>query len=383
MRAGLYIHVPFCRRKCPYCSFFSRPPKPGDFARFEEAVSLHLRAAAASPEVARVRFATVFLGGGTPSVLPTAILTRILREARQLPAFPQDAEISVEVNPGTVDAETLAELRRAGFNRLSIGVQSFLDHELRRLGRIHSAAEAQHIALAARRAGFDNINLDLMYGLPGQGVADWQENLETALALAPEHLALYELTPEAPSPLFDAVQRGDIRLPDEDTQLAMLATTQRLMQGSGLVRYEISNYARPGRECRHNLNYWENGEYLGLGPGAVSAFVSEEGGIRRLRVPPDLAAYHRRVLAGTVFWEEDESPDVEAAFRESVALGLRMIRGVSAEALRLRFGFDVREYYGPTLERLITQGLVARQDGRLALTASGLLLANQVMAELI
>ena len=434
--AGLYVHVPFCRRKCPYCAFHSRPPQPGDFARYEAAVLAHLRMAATSPEVARPRFATIFFGGGTPTLLPTEMLAGLLREVRRVldikgplwegavreadwgsasgaacrldcilaksspaasAALPpalratslwegglmcryaaEDPEISIEANPGTVDAASLAALRRAGFNRLSLGVQSFHDRELAALGRIHSAAEAKEAMAAARRAGFDNINLDLMYGLPGQSPADWRANLETALSLEPEHLALYELTPEAPSPLFDAVERGETRLPDEDVTLAMLEITKELTRSAGRIRYEISNYARPGRECRHNVNYWENGEYLGLGPGAASHLDG-----CRTAVPPDLARYHDRALRGQDVYGNRECLAPEAAFRESVVMALRMTRGASAVALRVHFGLDLHTHYGPTLDRLLAQNLLAWRGDNLALTERGLLLANAVMAELV
>lgn len=377
-RAGLYLHVPFCQRKCPYCGFSSRPPRDGDFACYFKAVLAQLHTVARLPEIRELRFATVFFGGGTPSLLPAGMLASLLHACTAALNCAADREISVEVNPGTIGAPALLALRKAGFNRLSVGVQSFCDAELRRLGRIHSAAEAGKAVAMARAAGFANISLDLMYGLPGQRAADWQHSLEAALALEPQHLALYELTPEAGTSLAAALERGAIRLPEEDEVLAMMAVTRRLMAGAALARYEISNYARPGLQCRHNLNYWENGFYLGLGPGAVSAF-----GGGRFAIPPGLARYRERAASGQPAWDAGERLDREAAFRETVIMGLRLIRGVSAAALQRRFALDLRHYYGPVLERLLAQKLVVWHGDLLALSDSGLLLANQVMAELV
>ena len=217
-----------------------------------------------------------------------------------------------------------------------------------------------------------------MYGLPGQSVRSWQETLERALAIAPEHLSLYELTVEEGTPFFLQAQQGKWALPSEDAILAMMAATETAVDSSPLERYEISNFAVAGRQCRHNLNYWHNGLYLGLGPGAVSAF----GGQRRATVA-DLPAFCRRVAAGQAVWAEVEQLDAAAAFRETVIMGLRLLSGVSITALHQRFGLDVTTYYGASLHRLLDQNLVVIEDGRLSLTRQGLPLANQVMAALV
>jgi len=376
-QAGLYLHVPFCRRKCPYCSFFSFAPSAGDVQRFLEAVRLQMRRLAAAPERAPLAFATVFFGGGTPSLVPVAALAGLLADCHQLFSFlPAEPEITIEVNPGTIDARGLAQLRRAGFNRISIGVQSLDDTELGLLGRIHTAGEALAVIAAARAAGFDNLSFDLMYGLPGQTVSSWQATLDRALALAPVHLSMYELTVEQGTPF--AGQQNPWTLPAEDEVLAMMAAIDTAVGHSGLVRYEISNYAVPGRECRHNLNYWHNGFYLGFGPGAVSAC----GGERRTAVA-DLPAFCERLRTGRPVWDEVERLDREAAFRETVIMGLRLLAGVSIPALKQRFDLDLPAYYGPTLKRLLAQGLLALQGERLALSREGLPLANRVMAELV
>ncbi|MCL1980129.1 MAG: radical SAM family heme chaperone HemW [Proteobacteria bacterium] len=377
--AGLYVHVPFCRHKCPYCSFYSFPPQPGEITLFIAATQAQMRSTAILPEVRALTFGSVFFGGGTPSLLPVSVLSDLLTEARGLFTFTaEEPEITVEINPGTVEAMDLAQLRRAGFNRLSIGVQSFDDVQLRLLGRIHSGAEARAIITAARRAGFDNLSFDLMYGLPGQTVDSWQATLDQAMALAPVHLAMYELTIEEGTPFAQAAKRGDWRLPAEDEILGMMAAIDSATMGSDLARYEISNYGARGRQCRHNLNYWHNGFYLGLGPGAVSCL----GGERRFAAA-DLSTFCHRVAAGLPGWSEIERLDHEAACRETVVMGLRMTAGIELAGIKQRFGIDLSEYYGATLARLLTQQLLAQQNGRLFLTAKGLPLANYVMAELV
>lgn len=371
---GLYLHVPFCLRKCAYCSFYSEAGLPPDKGNaYLAAVTAQLRWFASKRPLT-----SIFFGGGTPTMLPPAALSSLL--AACLHSFPcaDEPEISLEVNPATVDGSGLTLLRQAGFNRLSIGVQSLQDGELRRLGRPHSAADAVQTAQLARQAGFTNINLDLMYGLPGHTLATWQDTLTQALALQPQHLSIYELTIEEGTPFARQQDQGSLLLPNEDTVLRMLEETQRLLHGAGFHRYEISNYALPGCECRHNINYWQNGEYIGVGPGAVSCL----SGIRRSAVA-DVREFCRLIESGQSVWEEEERLAPEAAFRETVIMGLRMTDGVSLEALRHRFGINAEAYYGATLARLIQQGLLDLASGQLRLTEQGLLLANTVMAELV
>jgi oxygen-independent coproporphyrinogen-3 oxidase len=378
-RAGLYVHVPFCRSKCPYCSFSSAVPQPGDIRDYVEALRRQMRQMAARPEIEGLTFATVFFGGGTPSLLPPEVLSLLLADCRALFSFGiEQTEISIEVNPATIDAAGLQQLRRAGFNRVSLGIQSLDDRDLASLGRIHTAAEALATISAARHAGFDNLSCDLMYGLPGQTAQSWQRILERMLAVTPEHCSLYELTVEEGTPLSRQVEQGQWFLPPEEEVLAMMATTANMVSCAGLVRYEISNYAAPGRECQHNLNYWHNGCYLGFGPAAVSAF-----GGRRLTAVPVLRAYCQRLTTGQPVWDEIEQLPPEAALRETVIMGLRMLSGVSVTGLRERFDLDLVSYYGATLDLLIGQGLLVLAGDRLFLAPKGLPLANQVMARLV
>ena len=378
-QAGLYLHIPFCRSKCQYCSFFSFPPQAGEIEDLVAALHQQMVQVAELPEVRELGFASLFFGGGTPSLLPAEVLAELLVLCRRLFAWSaEEPEISIEVNPGTIDGQGLAALRRAGFNRLSIGVQSLDDTELRRLGRIHSRDQALTTIKAARDAGFANLSCDLMYGLPGQTADSWARTLEEILACAPQHLSLYELTAEEGTPLWDQVQHHQGILPPEDAVLEMMAMTEALVDQGGWPRYEISNYALPGYQCRHNLNYWHNGLYLGLGPGAVSAL----GGERRAAVA-DLAEYCRRVGLGETVWDEVERLEVEAAFRETVVMGLRMTAGVSMATLKQRFGIDLMAYYGSVLPRLFEQGVLVLEEDRLRLSRRGLAVANRVMAELV
>lgn len=378
-QAGLYLHIPFCQRKCLYCSFTSSVPQPGEVQRYLEAVRQQMRQMATSPEIQALSFAAIFFGGGTPSMLSADALATLLDDCRTLFSCRSELlEISIEVNPGTIDADGLACLRQAGFNRLSIGVQSLVDAELLALGRIHDRETALATVKAGLQAGFDNLSLDLMYGLPGQTPDSWRQSLEQALALLPRHLSLYELTVEPGTPFAMQARQGYLPLPDEDDVLAMMAIIEEMVKPAGLCRYEISNYARPGMECRHNCNYWQNGMYLGLGPGAVSAYHGQ-----RKAATADLAAFCHGIATGREIWSEVEQLDNEAAFRETVVMGLRMLAGVSIKALQERFGLEPISYYGTVADRLRQQGLLALSGERLMLTAKGLPLANLVMAQLV
>ncbi|WP_339135189.1 MAG: radical SAM family heme chaperone HemW [Candidatus Electrothrix sp. GW3-4] len=375
---GLYFHIPFCLQKCPYCSFYSLAGRADLHARYAQALITQVRSCA---EVYRDHLrplTSIFFGGGTPTLLPPETLSMLLTEC--LTQFPcvAEAEISIEVNPATVAALGLAHLRRAGFNRLSIGVQSLNDVELRLLGRPHTVADAVQTVQWAREAGFENINLDLMYGLPGQEPQAWLATLEQALALRPEHLSIYELTLEEGTPFSRQYGQGLFSLPEEEAVLLMLEETRQLLRQAGLQRYEISNYARPGRQCRHNINYWQNGEYLGFGAGAV-AFLAGT----RLTALADAEQFCERLEHGQEVWMEREKLDLDAAFRETVIMGLRMTAGVSLGELTERFGIHAENYYSEILQGLIRQGMLHIVQGRLQLTAQGMLLANSVMAELV
>ncbi len=374
---GLYIHIPYCRTKCGYCSFNSEAcpgAGPGVYLKALQAEMARLAAGWAKGRV----FFSIFIGGGTPTIYDGAALAGLLRECRARLAWIDSPEITIETNPNTVTAGKLLACREAGANRLSIGVQAFDDRLLAAIGRSHSAAQAEHAVSMARQAGCANLNLDLIYGLPTQGLSDWRQSLEMAMALAPEHLALYELSIEPGTVFAERSARGELPLPDEDAVAEMAELGHELLARQGYRRYEISNYARPGFECRHNLNYWQNGPYVGLGAGAVSSFDG-----LRLKNIEDPARYLARVQAGLVAFQEGEALDLAASFRESVVMGLRMLAGVSVAALRERYGLEPQTYYGATLEKLCALGLLGLDQERLWLTDKALPVANQVLVELV
>jgi len=374
--AFLYIHVPFCRRKCHYCAFTSGVADANLFEPYVAAVKKELRHLAASSGDRRLE--TLFIGGGTPTVLPSSLLGGIVHHCLELFAVVPEVEITVEANPGTVDEAYLAELRGVGANRLSLGVQTFNDRELRDLGRIHDSRDAYAAVQAARKAGFVNINLDLMYGLPGQTWATWSSSLAAAIALAPEHLSLYQLTLEAGTPMERLVATRRLVLAGEDEIALMDETTGQLCREAGFCHYEIANYAKTGRTCRHNINYWQNGEYLGCGVSAVSC----RRGVREVRVA-DAGEYIRRLMADEPVVVDQECLSPEASFRETVIMGLRLVAGVSCRELRARYSFDPQHYYGKALTRLVDLELVELVGDHLRLTDKGRPFANRVMAELV
>ncbi len=376
---GIYIHVPFCVRKCSYCSFYSVASAAKWFDQYVDAVCRQINRESERAWSRGHRVGSIFFGGGTPTVLRPDQLVSLLRECELRFDFQANAvEASLEVNPATIEHDGLLCLRQGGFNRISIGVQSLDDSELERIGRVHTAADAVHTVAMARKAGFSSLSLDLMYGLPGQRLGGWQQTLQQALALQPDHLSMYELTIETGTPFYVLAEQGELDLPGEEEVLAMLDYTGQSVEKAGLQRYEISNYARPGHECRHNVNYWHNGSYLGFGPGAVSCRSG-----RRATMLTDVEQFCRRIQAGESVVVDEEELTVEQRFRETVIMGLRLLRGFSLDALQARFGIDPVVYYGETLARLQRQGLIEIEQGRLRLSGQGLLLANSVMAELV
>jgi len=374
--SSLYIHIPFCVSKCPYCSFVSWPGMENLHQRYVTA--LLREAEELSRNVSVQSLSTLFLGGGTPTILGGQELADIVTACKELFGFSQQAEISIEANPKTVDLAKLILLRRSGINRLSIGVQSLKDTELQLLGRPHSAEDAITAVSLARTAGFDNISLDLMYGIPGQNHKSWQQSLEQALSLTPDHLSLYELTVEQGTPFYQQLDQGRLSLPNEDELTTMDQITATLCRQAGLAQYEISNYARPGQECRHNINYWQNGPYLALGAGAVACLDG-----RRRQKTRDPRLFCEQIESGQSVVQEEEWLESAASFRETVIMGLRMNQGVSKERLQRRYQMGLDDYYGDTLIRLVDQGLLEMTASHLRLTARGRVFANQVMAELV
>jgi len=381
--AGIYVHIPFCRSKCPYCSFVSFQNADKKTQKdYMAALKKQVFVMAAHPWVRARKFHSFYIGGGTPTTVDMPDLSALIETCLEAFNFTgqsgEKTEVTLEVNPNTVNHEMLQRLRQAGVNRLSIGVQSFSDVMLQKIGRRHSAQEGIKAAAGGRKAGFKNISLDLMYGLPGQDIATWQETLDRAAALEPEHLSVYELTVEKGTPFAELESQGKLALPDEETVLSMFERAQIFLSAQGYEQYEISNYARKGFQSIHNVNYWENGSYVGLGSAAVSCF----SGVR-IKNEEDPILFTDAMSHGIQPFREAEMLPLSARFRETVIMGLRMTSGVSILELQKRFGITPEKHYGMLLVSLIREGFLEIANNRLRLTQRGLLLANRVMSALV
>lgn len=372
---GIYIHWPYCAAKCPYCDFNSHVRKTVSEERYLAAASLELRSY-------RERFGarlvtSIFFGGGTPSLMSVATAGALLDAIAQLWDIAPDAEITFEANPSSVEAGRFAGFRSAGFNRVSLGIQSFDDAQLRFLGRLHDAAEAKR-ALAIAKAHFPRVSFDLIYARPGQDRASWRAELKEALSLADGHLSLYQLTIE-PGTAFHALERaGKLRVPAGDAAAALYAITQELCERHGLPAYEISNHARLGAESRHNLLYWRYGEYAGIGPGAHGRLM--QGGERyALSALRDPAGWAARVEASGLGLESEAALAPREQAEEMLLMGLRLREGLSLECFETVTGYGIAQ---AAIARLSEDGLLARRGQILAATAEGRLLLNGVIAEL-
>ena len=320
---------------------------------------------------------SVFIGGGTPSTVDAGWIPRLMDTVRQNYTLAEGAEISMEINPGTVTRESLALYRAAGINRLSIGCQSANDEELARIGRIHSFSQFLDTYRWAREVGFDNVNVDLMSALPGQSMGDWEQTLGTILALepAPEHISAYSLIVEEGTAFYELHREGKLELLDEDREREMYWKTAEILQNAGYEHYEISNYAREGRNCRHNIGYWRRVEYLGFGIGAASLYQNI-----RFRNTDSLEDYLRDPLHGRL---DDQELSTEDRMAETFILGLRMAEGVSLREFWEIYGKDAREVYGDVIRESIEEGLLKEREGRLILTKRGVDISNYVMAKFL
>ena len=366
---GLYIHIPFCKAKCAYCDFYSLAHSEEKMDAYTAALLRHLEEVA--PRAAGMQVDTVYFGGGTPSYLGAARLCRILQTVLRRYDVARDAEITLEANPDSAgDWKELRKLRRAGFNRLSLGVQSTDDALLRRIGRVHTYEQVQQAVTAVRKAKFTNLSLDLIYGLPGQTMEDWQRTLADAVALGPEHLSCYGLKLEEGTPLWQ--QRQTLTLPDDDAQADMYLYTVAALGEMGYEQYEISNFAKPGKASRHNLKYWNMEEYAGFGPGAHSDF----GGVRYGYVR-DIDSY----IAGKLVLSESENDSTLARDYEYVMLSLRTAAGIDRQTFEKRY----RQRFQP-METLFEQyekaGLALPTEGGWRLTPKGFLVSNSIIAAL-
>lgn len=376
----LYLHIPFCVKKCNYCDFLSAPAEEETRAAYVDALLEEIRGFE-DPEDYEV--VTVFFGGGTPSILPGQEIFRIMEALREKFSFRKGAEITLEANPGTVDKEKLSCYKKAGINRLSFGLQSADAEELKKLGRIHTWEKFLESFQLAREAGFSNINVDLMSALPGQTKESWEKTLRQVLALQPEHISAYSLIIEEGTPFYQLyekdVERRDAGeepelLPSEEEERAMYEATGRILKEQGYLHYEISNYAKPGRECRHNLGYWQRRDYLGFGLGASTLLNPV-----RYKNTEDLEAYLGGDFSKKEFFVLTKDNQIE----ETMFLGLRVLDGVSKEKFREQFSCELRVVYRKELEKLEQEGLLEEEGDFVRLTSRGIDLSNPVLAEFL
>ena len=384
---ALYLHIPFCTAKCGYCDFNSYAGLDHLVPEYTPALVRELELWAPAAREFEVR--TVFFGGGTPSLTSLDDLTTIAQAVRALYSVAPDAEWTLEANPGELTLEHLQGMRALGINRLSIGVQSLHDDELKMLDRIHTADRAIEAIEAARTAGFDNLNLDFIFGLINQPLERWQATLERAITLRPEHLSCYALTVEPGTALYYQVAKGILPAPDGDVVADHYEWTRERLAADGYHQYEISNWALPGRECRHNLVYWRADPYLGIGAGAHSFFAGQR--FANIDAPNKYveavnATAEERRTTGRATMQQikgGEHPDEETLRSDAIILGLRLIEGVDPVAFAARFDCTIDEVFGPAITKHLGYGLLEWAEGRLRFTERGLLLSNEVFIDLL
>jgi oxygen-independent coproporphyrinogen III oxidase len=372
---SLYIHVPFCVRKCRYCGFYSTEYSSGSADAFIS--GLKHEAALYRNDFRNRPFSSFYIGGGTPTVLSSEQFRLLVGTIREHFSIDDGVEFTVEANPNTITHEKLSLMRSQGVNRLSLGVQSFSDEVLQFLGRLHTTEQAADSFRVARSVGFENISIDLIYGIPGQTVADWDGTLNAAIALKPEHVSAYNLSLDAGSQFMRESAAGEFALPDEEICAAMYERAVITLNNAGYGRYEISNFSLPGCECRHNMNYWERGEYLGLGPAAWS-FISG----RRYANIADTLEYVQRLSSGRTIIDDQENVGSEASAKETVLLRLRTTQGLDLSRFEQEFGPDVLRRLERNAVPLWEAGLLRVKAGRLTLTDRGILLLDEALARL-
>lgn len=368
----LYLHIPFCIKKCDYCDFLSGPSTRAGQEAYIYALLREMEAV--SKNLKKRPVDTVFIGGGTPSVPECDVMEKLLQGLRDYFLFSADAEVTIEANPGTLTPEKLSIYRKYGINRISIGLQSPKNKELAILGRIHNYAQFLESFQMARAAGFSNINVDLMFAIPGQSYDGWIENLQTVAALGPEHISAYSLIIEEGTPFF----RKKLDLPDEDTEYRMYEDVAAVLKEYGYHQYEISNYAKAGRECRHNEGYWQRKDYLGLGLGAASLL-----GMERFSNTADMQEYLKNSSAPEKIRKNRELLTREDEMAEFMFLGLRMTQGVSKKEFQEYFGTAIENIYGEVLKKYKKQGLLLEESGRIFLSREGIHVSNAVMADFL
>ena len=378
----IYIHIPFCVKKCAYCDFLSGPQDKETIERYVSRLLKEIQVHASKQKFTLdYEVTTIFLGGGTPSVLEANQIQRIFEMLKNSFKISKDAEITIEANPGTVTAEKLQAYKKCGINRISFGLQSTNNEELKLLGRIHTYEEFLESYQLARACGFENINVDLISAIPKQTVASWEETLKKVMALEPEHISAYSLIVEEGTPFAKVYGEGcpgEHDLPREEEERVIYYRTEELLEKAGYHRYEISNYAKAGKECRHNLGYWERKDYLGIGLGAASLI-----GNTRYKNTDDLLYYMEHSSDLSAIQENVEKLSLQEQMEEFMFLGLRKTEGVSVTEFKNTFGKTMEECYGEQIQKLKEQGLLEQKDGRLMLTRPGIDVSNYVFGEFL
>lgn len=372
---GVYIHIPFCLRKCKYCDFLSFACGKEKMKVYVESLCEEIRGFFQREKEYLIK--TVYLGGGTPSILEPEWTKDILHVLREWGHLAPDAEISMEANPGTLTKEKLQAYHEAGINRLSIGLQSTEEKELEYLGRIHSYEEFLAGFQMAREAGFDNINVDLMSAIPYQTMESWQRTLDRVIALEPEHISAYSLIVEEGTPFYED-EKLEYLIPDEDTERLMYEKTKEKLEKYGYYRYEVSNYAKAGKECRHNMIYWRRKDYIGFGLGASSCLDEV-----RFKNTDSMEEYLKQPFVSLENRKEREVLPLEEKMAEEMILGLRMIQGVSRKSFAKRYGKELDTVYGSVIEKYKQEGLLTEEAGWIRFTEQGLDLSNLVLCEFI
>ena len=372
---GLYIHIPYCIHKCGYCDFNSHPIKQDEMNHYIDALVAEMKHYAKTYSNTNI-IRTIFLGGGTPTTLTVYQLERILKECVSEFTVASDAEITIEANPATIDIEQLKSIRQTGYNRISIGVQSFDKAELKLLDRAHGPEEIHSTVDRARKAGFDNLSLDLMFAVPNQSLSSWENNLNKALEKNPEHLSTYNLTIEQGTAFSKLQSNGKLIMPDDDHQLELYKRTIERLTKKGFHHYEISNFARRGKECKHNITYWENKNTLGLGAGASSYMNGTR--FKNINLP---AHYIRQVKEKKIAVEHSETLEPRQAMGETIMLGLRLLQGISIHQFEKRFQISFINLFRNIISSLKEKELIVIEKDYLRLSQKGLFLADSVILE--
>ncbi len=382
---GIYIHVPFCVRKCSYCDFSSIVAEPAAMEEFCDLLLVETDLLRKRfPEDAAAPADTVYFGGGTPTVLPPEALCSILMTIKDRFSVCRDAEVTIEANPGTVTPGRLSSIREGGFTRISVGVQSFTPSILRTLGRIHGVEDARETVRDARDAGFSSLGIDLIFGIPGQSAVAWEEDVERALELLPDHLSAYALSPETGTPLHASLVRGELGMPPDEEVAQMYETARRTLSEAGYRQYEISNFARPGHESRHNVKYWKRDGYAGFGPSAHGLLFPPGMAPHGFRTAnsPSLDEYRKAIRAGRLPWAEARAVDPEDAWKELLIFGLRMTEGVDLWELEAISGAPLPVPLREAVNELVDGGRLLRDGGRLRLPGELLFVSNEVLHRL-